>query len=753
MSKNALFHASAWTATAFAAVAAATSAAAQTADPANGALSEIVVTAQKRSESAQNVPIAINSIGIKQLSASGITTSTELKELSPALNFNTNLGGFGQPRIRGIGTNATGPGIENPVATYVDGVYIGASTGAIFSLQDVQQIDVLKGPQGTLFGRNATGGVIQVTSLAPSDDFHGSMQAYYGNYQSWGGSGYLTGGLAQGLSASLAGVYNTQGKGFGKNLFTGNDVQKGTNFAFRGKLRYTSDDGNSIITASGDYSSNIATDPTFRLYQGLTILGTTMPGGPYDIYTQHDPQLRVHQGGGSVNITHDFADVELVNIAAWRKSRLFTAFDPDETPVNLLNFSEVQVDEQFTNELQLVSRGKKRFNWVLGGFLMWSDGKYDPIQTQGPLLCGFACTNQIVTQTVDQSLHSYAAFAQGTYAIGPSTNVTVGLRYTSDHRKMNEGQVITTIPFSGTNTVVTPAAQAAAKTFPKLTWRLSLDHRFSDSIMGYASYNRGFKSGSFQPDSFPIQVLLPETVDAFEAGFKADLFDHKVRLNVSGFYYNYRNIQANQIIQGVLYVYDAPGSINYGLDADLVARITPNLIFNAGVAALHARYKSGFNTPFWSVPIPNAFSNANPFFTALGGNSVIQCVPGTNYNGTVFAPCDASHNRLQNTPELVLNSSVDYTIHIGAGTVNLNGIVYYNGGYFDDPQNRLRQPAYTLLDANITWRPRGDAFFIKAWGKNLSNTFYTLQQNALDTGDSRGAAPPRTYGLTIGTKF
>ncbi|WP_206243746.1 TonB-dependent receptor [Novosphingobium terrae] len=721
--------------------------------PITQGLADIIVTAQKRSETAQNVPVAITSLSMGRLSTAGITDTTELAQLTPSLSFNTNLGGFGQPRIRGIGTTATGPGIENPVATYVDGVYIGSSTGAIFALADVQQVDVLKGPQGTLFGRNATGGVIQVTTLKPTEELHANAQLTYGNYNTYGGSAYLSGGLTKGVTASLAGVFNEQDKGYGKNLYTGHDVQKGWDYGLRGKLRWASEDESTVVTLAGDYAQSSRSDPAIRTYQGLTIAGTPTPGGRYDINLDVDPIVKTKQGGGMVNITHDFAAVQLVSISAYRAAQLFTRIDADQTPANLLTFSEIQKDKQFTQELQLLSTNKGPFKWVLGGFYMWSQGKYDPIDTQGMLACGYACANEDISQLVRQTLNSFAGFAQGTYTLGERTNLTAGIRYTSDKRDMAESQTITTTPFFGAATVVPVTAPAVSKTFPKLTWRLSIDHRFSREVMVYASYNRGFKSGSFQPDSFPPQILQPETVDAFEAGVKTDLFDRRVRLNLSGFYYDYSNLQANQIIQGQLYVYNAPGSINYGLDADLQIKVNDHLTLNGGASWLHARYKDGFLTPFWSVPIPNAYSNANAFFHAVGGNSVIQCVAGTNYAGTVFAPCDASGRHVQNAPDVTLNGGFDYVVPVAGGKLDLSSNVYFNGGSYADPQNRLHQARYALLDASLTWKPANEAFFIRGWGKNLTNTYYTQQQNALDVGDNEVAAPPRTYGLTIGFKY
>lgn len=722
------------------------------ADEGSGGLADIIVTAQKRSESAQNVPVAITSLSADLLAASGVTDTVSLKQLTPSLNFNTNLGGFGQPRIRGIGTTATGPGIENPVATYVDGVYIGTSTGAIFQLADVQQVDVLKGPQGTLFGRNATGGVIQVTTKNPTQDLHANVQAHYGNYESWGGSAYLSGGLGQGLAVSVAGLYNKQDKGYGHNLFNGTEVQKGWDYGLRGKLRWDNESG-TTATVSGDFAKLSRTDPAIRTYQGLTIAGTPTPGGRRDINLNTQPIVQTKQGGATLNVTHEFDAVQLVSISAYRKARLFTQIDADQTPASQLKFNEIQRDAQFTQEVQLLSNGDGPFKWVLGGFYMWSRGQFDPLNTEGVLACGFACANILISQNVKQTLKSYAGFAQGTYAFDSATNLTIGLRYTSDHRRMDESQTITTTPFFGAPTVVNVAPPVATKTFPKLTWRASLDHRFSPEVMAYASYNRGFKSGSFQPDSFPPKVLQPEVVDAFEVGIKTDLADRRVRINLAGFYYDYKNIQANQIIQGQLYVYNAPGSINYGLDGDIVVKATDQLTFNGGAAWLHARYKNGFNTPFWSVPIPNAFSNANPFFHAIGGNSVIQCVAGTNYAGTVFAPCNASGNRLQNTPDFTANIGFDYEIPLGSGRINIDGNLYHDGGYRDDPQNRLRQKAYTLADASIAFTADEDRYFVRLWVKNLTDSFYTEQQNALDVGDNRVAAPPRTFGVTAGIKY
>ncbi len=700
------------------------SSAAQGAAP-SAALGEIVVTAQKRSENAQRVPIAITALSAAKLAAAGISDTSDLKDLTPGLNYNTALGGFGQPRIRGVGTTATGPGIENPVATYVDGVYIGSAAGALFSLNDVEQVAVLKGPQGTLFGRNATGGLIQVTTLAPSQDFHVDLNGTYGNYRTAGGSAYITGGLTDTLAASIAVLGNNQADGFGKNVETGHDVQQSAEVALRGKLLWHPDAATKV-TLSADYSHLTGADPAIRDIS-TTIFGGTTAGGKRDIQSDVDPFLETRQYGVSLTAQHDFSKVQLLSISAYRNSFLHASFDADQTPAQLLVVDQLQRDKQFSQELQLLSTTSGPFKWVLGAYYFHGSGQYDPNQTSGSFLPG---PDDLYTT---QKLDSYAAFGQGTYALGDRTNLTAGLRYTIDHRSLRSSETITV------NGVTVPAEdpQDVSKTFRKLTWRLSLDHRFSDKVLGYVSYNRGFKSGSFVPQTFPADVLKPETLDAYEVGIKSELFDRRVRLNVAGFYYDYKNIQVNQIENGLLYVYNGKGARTYGVDADLEVRVTSQLSLTAGASALHDRYKS-FPNAILTTPITPVFPA--PAYPAANGGNLVS-----------FG--DATDNRLQNTPDWTGNLGATYTVDTPIGSFVLAGNYYHNDGYFASPENRLRQPAYDVVDASLTWTSADKHYSIRVWGKNLGNALYSEQLDAVNFGDNRVAAPPRTFGVTGGLHF
>ena len=207
---------------------------------------EIVVTAQRRSERLQDVPIAMTALNAGALQDAGISDVSELAQAVPGLSFNTQLGGLGEPRIRGVGVASNGPGVENPVATYIDGVYYGSAASNLFGLSDVSQVAVLKGPQGTLFGRNATGGLIQVTTKEPSQKFSADVEGTVGTKETFGANIFVTGGLSERLAGSVAVNLDDRDEGFGKNLYTGLDVQTHHSVATRDKLLFQFDDDTKI---------------------------------------------------------------------------------------------------------------------------------------------------------------------------------------------------------------------------------------------------------------------------------------------------------------------------------------------------------------------------------------------------------------------------------------------------------------------------------------------------------------------------
>jgi iron complex outermembrane receptor protein len=710
---------------------------------------DIVVTAQKREQNVQDVPVAITALGTEQLAATGATGTADLKALVPSLNVTTGVGGFGLPRIRGVGASGQGPGIENPVAVMVDDVYYGAAFGVLQSLFDTQQVAVLKGPQGTLFGRNATGGVIQITTKGPQFTPHGSFQAGYGNYDTSNFGAFYTAPLSDQVAFSISGQYEKRGEGFGVNRFTGNDVMDGDGYSVRAKLLWNPSDDTSLLL-SVDANGRDASDPTFRNF-GLNALGQDVTqqiiaagGDPdYDIYSDVDPVLRARQSGGSAILTHDFGGVAFKSVTAYRESELRTFFDPDGTTQPRLRIDNSNFDKQFTQEINFLSDGDGPFSWVVGAFYMSDSAGQAPGRTTGTNTFGGNGYSDTITEV---TLSSYSAFAEGTYAINDTTNVVAGIRYTSDDREFTAH----TDTYNGaTNVFTTGAIQSASRNFSKPTWRLSLDHRFSDQVMGYVSYNRGFRSGTYVPQATPIIVLEPELIDAYEVGLKTDLFDRRVRANIAAFYYDQTNVQVQQVIAGVNSVYNAQGAEVKGIDADITWQVTDTFRLFGGVGYTDAHYTE-FTNAIISVPYPLPAGYVIPTGQTCRGTFGS---PYAQLGGNCLLIGDASGNQLQNTPKLTASVGGNLDIPTSVGTFTAAGNVYYNDGFVATADERVKQGSYTTVDASVTWRPEEGGLYVRAWGKNLGDAYYRSQLGATNSGDNGTPGTPRTFGLTIGYDF
>ena len=679
-------------------------------------LQEVVVTAEKRSANLQSVPIAVTALTSKDLETAGVQNTAELAQVVPGFSFNNQLG-FGLPRIRGIGIAGAGPGIENPIATYIDGVYYGSAVASLLQLNDVDQVAVLKGPQGTLFGRNATGGLVQVTTKDPSQQFSADVSATYGNLDTYGGEAYVTGPLASTLAGSADYYLNNQQQGWGRNLATGLWVQTHEITANRDKLLFRPDDA-TRIELSVDFEQMRATEWAGRTLDYVVGSNSTTPGSPWDTDTAIQPSLLSKGAGVSLNAQHDFDGVRLVNITAYRSSYMHDNFDGSSTPT--LDPGSVLIDmiddeRQFSEEIDLQSTGTGPLTWSTGVYFLRSTGYFQPLTTT-IALPGF---NLDIVNTAVEGLKSYSGFGQVNYAFTPATNLTVGLRYTEDQRT----DVATQTPPGA------PLDVDTGKDFSKLTWRLALDHQFTPDVLGYISDNRGFKSGTYDPQTLPAVVLKPETLDAYELGIKSDWLDHRLRLNAAAFYYDYTNVQVTAFVGALEEVYNGNGATSYGLDFDLAAKPIPQLTLTSGVSWIHARYGS-FDPAFLSVQNP----------AGVGGD-------------TVTLTGNASGKQLQNTPPYTMDLGAVYEIPSSVGTFSLAANYYYNSGWYSEPENRLRQGSYSVVNSSINWDSMSKRYGLRLWGKNLGNTVYAAQLNASSNGDDREAAPGRTYGLTAIVHF
>ena len=691
------------------------------------AIGEVTVTAQKRSENLQDVPISINDVSGAQMRASGIRGTPDLGIVTPGLNY-TVATGYSAPYLRGIGSNNIGPGTESPVATYVDGVYIATPTAAVFALSGIAQADVLKGPQGTLFGRNATAGVIQVTTLDPSATPGGEASLGYGDYSSYEAKAYLTGPVRQGVSINFSALYQDQEQGFGRNLTTGLPINRTSTLAMRSKLKWELSPATTVVVSVDDSYLRTSEGISWRPLKGArTILGDTFPGRAQDIYSNLQPLVRDDQSGISVKVDHDFGWARLLSITAYRRERLYQTIDGDYgLPAPILQYQAQTDNQQASQELQLISRSSSSIKWVVGTYGFYSSGKYDPVHLTGASL---APLDEILLAS-QQKAESGALFGQATKEILPRAKLTLGVRYTVEQRQVDTVETGETGETGELDALATRLGSTkASKVFTAPTWRASLEYAFTRGIMAYASLDRGFKSGQYDTTAIPAVVVKPETVDAAELGLKFTTADHRLRLNTALFYNLYNNMQAPTYFGLGIgspaqfeILRNAAKAQTYGLDADAAFAATSDLRLTAGLEILHSTYLS--------------FPDAEVSTSAPGGGNTISAGNASG-NHTILAPA------------LTLFYSIDWRLPTHRAEVDANLTYAYNSGWYADPDNRLRQPGFDQVNARLTWRlPR--RLSISVWARNLTNeTYAEWLSDSPSTTDVFTASPPRTYGLQI----
>ncbi len=693
-------------------------------------LEEVVVVAQRRSENLQDVPIAISTISGRSLEQAGATSIAALADVTPGLQMET-IQGSVAPRIRGVGSDL--PNVENSVAMYVDGVYVASPSAALLSLNNIAQVEALKGPQGTLFGRNATGGALLLQTREPTQNLSGDFDVSYGNYRTSTVNGYIAGGLTPAVAADFAMHVSHQGEGYGTNLFTGSSIyQANFDLALRSKwvLKPTDADTIHIIadyarrdgsTATADYVP-AGTYPSAFLVPPLV---SPLPR-PYDINTYVDPTDGLTNVGISARIDHRMSWANLTSISAYRSEQITSTFDITLTPACCLQiplpfppFSAtiplpvvniLSRDKQFSQELQLLSPDNARLTWVAG-------------------LYYFHDLESLVSSFSEVTTNSYAGFGEVHVEFLPSTRLTLGLRYTDEERALSVDPGYYTQP-EPPGTPVPPLTAAPSKWFSQLTYRVGVDHRFDNGTLIYVSKNLGFKSGGYNTSEPSLPAFDPEKLNAYEAGFKSELFNHSLRLNGAAYYYDYTNIQmvkltANNQVQE----YNGPAATSYGADLDAELRLDQELTLNVGASYIHDRFTSDSPTVQWNVPNPPFPGGSNSFFASADGN------------------------RLPHTPDWTANLGATYVLRTAIGEWTLRGDFVHDSGWYGEPDNQLRQPAYNMVNASLYWHLQSRPYSIGLWGRNLGNELvYTAIAGNAVTSLSQ-YAPPRTFGLKFRAEF
>jgi iron complex outermembrane receptor protein len=718
-------------------------------------IEEIVVTAQRRTERAQDVPISVDTVDAAMLTDAHVTNALELSQVVPAVNIQYATGTY-TPFIRGIGNPIAVAGNEASVSTYVDGFYIARVFADFLPLEDVEQIEVLKGPQGTLFGRNSTGGLINLVTRTPERDPTIEGSVGYGNYNTTTGKVYASAPLGSSSAFSFSAIGEAQDDPWGHNVTTGQDVGRGDKWRLRAKLVSSLTDTTNITFSAGyAHVQNIFTPA------GGPAIGTTTgnpPGFPptkyqpigfFDLRGNENPETRAKSFDTSLRIDQKLGELSLVSLTGYRNSRIFVFNDYDYTPINYFNATLPDKEKQVSQEIQLLSGPGSRLNWIAGLYYLHLESAYDAAVFSG---LEFGGINAVLYGA--QNTDSYSAYVQGTYEIVPKLKLTLGGRYTSDDvsgsgrtdiaapgsSPLSAGAVI----FPGTTTDVD-------RTFDKFTYRAALDFSVHEDILLYASVSSGFKSGVITTLPINTTPALPEVVKAYELGIKSELLDRKLRLNAAVFQIDVTDPQVQRIVAATNEVVNAQGARSRGIEAELEAAVVPGLQVRASSTFLDAKYTSFQDAPFTTGT--NQLVNG-----VVPGCSVPAAgnIDPANGGNVGYCPGNASGNKMSRTPTVTASLGLNWTVPVGAKfKLRLAPSLSYNSGFYWDPDNRTRQPSYSLLNFTATLATADNRWAVRAWASNLTNKHYYayVAEQGDQTGNSSVPAAPRLMGAAIDFKF
>lgn len=688
-------------------------------------LDQIVVTAQKREENLQDVPIAITAVQTDDLLERGVADVQSLGQAIPGLVVSRQVNAVA-PIIRGIGQTNQTPGADLGVATYLDGVYLSSMRASDMRLANIERIEVLKGPQGTLFGRNATGGLLHIITKAPSQEFSGTASIAVSNPLTIEGQLYVTGGLTDRIAVSVAGYWREQEEGFGENLFTGNDARFRDERSVRGKALIDISE-NTKLTISADYGKNNTDLGANRSHtdDSIRLDGQPNPEDFWDYDSYLDAFIEAENWGVAGTLEHEFSFADSKTIVAYRKLDSFVETDQSFNRLPLVFFSAGQFDKTFTIESHLTSKAESPIDWIVGVFYLEAEPGNGPLDCCVPIET--AVLGDVFFRTFNRiDTNSIAGFGQATVPVNDRLNVTAGIRWTRDEKtRFSEATVL------GLGELVGPNDK---ESWSELTWRAALDYHLTEDVLTYFSYNRGFKSGIWNLADFPIAtapVVDPETVDAFEIGVKSEFPDQGLRLNLAIYYNDYRNIQVQTTLAGNIVTANAAEATTYGGEVELLYAAAEGLDIFANAAYTNTEYDS--------------FTDAGSFALNVG-----QCA-GVPYCNTVI---DATGNRFDAIPEWTFNVGGKYEKPVSFGHVGISTNVSYIGERFWGFENAHRSDPYALLTADIYARFGPDERYeARLFGRNLTRSEYAIRLQPQNFNIIEDPGEGRVVGVKLSADF
>jgi len=726
---------------------------------------DIIVTAQKRPERLQETPLAVTALSQADLDANISRTLIETVQRAPGVSFTSgNTARAEGVRVRGVGTASFSEGVTGSVATVIDGVLLGRQAQGQFELNDIEQIEVLRGPQGTLYGANATAGLINIVTQRPSDRPSMAADLQYGNFDEIRARATVSGPIiGDTVKARLSGYYSKR-DGEITNVRNGEDLNNRNEYGFRGKIEIQATPELNFLL-SGDFteSRTRCCSLTFRTAAvPVLIAPVTASSSNRQIALDAPATAQRNRGwGGSLQADYNFGAARLTSITAYRDWRFSDGGDSDFTASNIIPFAGTNNHaRQFSQELRIASTGDRPLSYIAGLFFfdqtLDADSRFD--QRLAPLFIGGTTGTAIGTiretavRTVKQK--QYAAFAQLDYKLTEQLKLIGGLRVTQfdlglAFARTNTNPTIGTIvgaPFNGLLVLGLPSTFATTNNDSNVSGKVGLQFQPTRDIGFYASYTRGYKGPAVRADSGdPIAGadvattarIAPETVDAFEAGLRSQFFDRRLTLNLTGFYSKFQNFQANTVnpanpVQQSLV--NAGDVSTRGFELEAAATPVRGLTFGGSLAYVDARYG-------------NILVSCSSFQTVAG------CTP----TGAAFL-LNLNGQQFQNAPRWTAALNAGYEVPVGQDLrAFVRGDMQYRSSvlfaFNRDPLSA--QPGYTLHNGNIGVRTADDHLSVAFYAKNIGKRDYALAiaRSALTPGSLQLLGLQRSYGVVLGFKF
>ncbi|WP_083276848.1 TonB-dependent receptor [Sphingobium phenoxybenzoativorans] len=698
-----------------------------------GQIEDIVVTAQKSAQNLQTVPIAVTAISGDTLARTQVTNIQALANAIPNVQINSfsNSPDSAVFTIRGVGVNDADPYVGTTVSVVVDGVPVGVNTAALLSLFDIERVEILRGPQGTLFGANTTGGVVNVITKQPTGKFGGEAQIVYGNYNRLDINAAMNFPITENLAGKVS-VLHTGSDGFFRDTQDNRRLGKRDMTSLRGYLKYSVGDYDATLIAGYDRSRNDS-------QTGVMIAG---PGELFYTPGETDQGINFRRGqsldqpnfnnrdsyNGTLtqNLKTGIGDV--VSITSYREYKNDLYSDDDGVSAILLQTHRTSKQHQFSQELRLHADLTDRIRMILGGF--YFKQAYD-LQQEGKL-DGFAL-GLGQPQTQHQKNWSISGFAQFYADLTDTLRLQAGLRYSHEKTTATSttANTFTTVPggYSSFDDPLIPGSLIVAngsKAWNNVGYKVGVDWQATSGTLLYGYYARGFKSGGFTGRiavAEDIGPFNPEHLDTFELGIKSDLLDRHLRLNLAAFYNNYNNMQVTQNLTypsgaNSAAIRNAGGAKTKGAELEITALPVEGITLTGSLAYLDAYY-----------------TTYDTFVLDGTGNTV---------------PVSFAGNRLMNAPKW--NATVGFSIRqpVGGGYVTATGQYSYTSSKytaFTGKPEELVAPI-NLVNATLGWAPDGEAWSVVLWSRNLFNEkYYGQKLNLTGIGTLASLGNPREFGV------